>query len=156
LKKLLLLRHAEALGYAESLKDIDRVLCHHGNQQARDISSFLHDHNVIINKAIVSTATRTQQTSAFIKNISEIENSRLLYEATLSDILNIICNQSADTSTLLIIGHNPTLSFLASSLSQDHINIPTAGLVEFPLEILDWSELMNDEVIWNCQKIFLS
>jgi phosphohistidine phosphatase len=155
LKKLLLLRHAEALGYADSLKDIDRELSHHGHQQAATIATYLDDNYAVIDKALVSLATRTQQTSTYIKNISEIENTQSLYEASLSDILKIICNQSSNTMSVLIIGHNPTLSFLASSLSQEHINIPTAGLVEFALEISKWNEVMNDEIKWNCKKIFL-
>jgi phosphohistidine phosphatase len=155
LKKLLLLRHAEALNYADSLKDIDRELNDKGIQQARNIAAYIDDNYAVIDKAVVSAASRTQQTSSYIKTCSEVENNKLLYDASLSDLLKIICAQASELSTLLIIGHNPTISLLASSLSQEHLNMPTAGLVEFELKISNWSELMNDEVSWGCKKIFL-
>ncbi|MGB1926888.1 MAG: phosphoglycolate phosphatase, partial [Rubripirellula sp.] len=41
---------------------------------------------------------------------------------------------------LMVLGHNPGLSYFASSLSNELIQLPTAGIIAFEVAIEQWSD----------------
>lgn len=68
MRRLILLRHAKTEPDAASGKDRDRRLDERGHEDAATIGGWLADHDLVPDLALVSTATRAQQTWTILKN----------------------------------------------------------------------------------------
>ncbi len=115
-KKIMLLRHAEASNATFSINDFNRSLSHSGQQQASSIGQKIHQHVTSPISVACSTAMRTRQTleALNIDNISNVHYYDSLYNGDLADYLEVIT--AASNFPLLLIGHNPIISELATIL----------------------------------------
>jgi phosphohistidine phosphatase len=157
IKNLLILRHADALPYSDSFKDFDRKLSHLGHLQAKMIGKFLSENHRSIDKAIISSALRAVETSEYVTGIHKKEVTKGFYNVEMDAVLECISDQNNDIATLLLIGHNPTFSNLASHISKSTFySIPTAGLVHFELDIHVWTEIITNYTLISENKIYLS
>src|SRR4051794_11285975 len=120
MRRLLLLRHAKAERSQLGGHDQDRVLAERGRADARKIGDYLARHGFIPDRALVSPAARTRETwtlvaEAFQRPPAASYDARI-YEGPPQAILKAIQDSSADSHTLLVTGHNPTLHELATLL----------------------------------------
>jgi phosphohistidine phosphatase len=136
MKRLLLLRHAKAAAADEPLADIARPLTERGERDARQIGDRLRQHHPRPDLILASTATRALQTaqlvaSAFDYARDDIALERRLYLAEPATLLDVIMDQSATLSCLLVVGHNPGLTELVHGLLPDFEvdDLPTAAVV---------------------------
>ncbi len=118
-RTLVLVRHAEAESWAAS--DLERALTPAGVEMAGVLGGWLRDQGVAPDAALVSGATRTRQTWA---GLAEAAGWQLqptyddgLYAAGPDTALDLIRFAAPDAATLLVLGHNPTIHFLAQVLS---------------------------------------
>ena len=111
-KKIMLLRHAEALNTTFSVNDFNRSLSHSGQQQASSIGQKIHQHVTSPISVACSTAVRTRQTldALNIDNIFDVHYYESLYNGDITDYLEVITK--ASNFPLLLIGHNPVISEL--------------------------------------------
>ena len=144
MKKLFLLRHAEAIR-EPGLADIDRPLTSQGQEQARKLADILLKNSLIPDLIITSTAVRALKTAEIvIKQIgyqSRIEKSLQLYESDSLKHISVIQSCAKDESSVMIIGHNPVLEELLSSLTESQKHLSTGSLAELELMIGEWKEL---------------
>jgi len=75
----------------------------------------------------------------------DILASRSLYLAHPRDILFQIQDFGGDAETLLVIGHNPGMMQLVSSLADQSIEMPTAAIAVFECDVIDWSLVRSPE-----------
>lgn len=137
---LYLLRHAEAQ-HPPGCADFDRPLSAAGILEAQALAATVAADDSLTGKRCIlaSTAARTQQTAAiFTKENHFPENSLQhipeIYEASAIDLLKIINNQAEDIEHLIIIGHNPGLSYLIHYISGIAVTLKTAQLAHLSLE----------------------
>ena len=115
-RTLLLMRHAKS-DYPDGVPDHDRPLAPRGIRQAGSAGDWLRANVPAIDAVLCSTATRARQTLANTGIDAPVRYSERLYGATPGTMIDEI-NETADAvATLLVIGHEPTMSALALGLA---------------------------------------
>ncbi|TEA78894.1 SixA phosphatase family protein [Allopusillimonas ginsengisoli] len=151
--RLILLRHAKA-DYPPGITDHDRALTPRGHRQAEAIGKYMASHDLKPDLALVSTARRAQQTwalalPAFGAPVPH-QNEGRIYEATVSQLLDVIFDTNDSTHTLLMVGHNPGFERLASYLAgagdaqaaaRLQREYPTAGLAVIDFDAHSWRDV---------------
>jgi len=116
---LLLMRHAKS-SYPDQVADHDRPLAPRGIRQAGLAGDWLRANMPPVDVVLCSTATRARQTLAntgIAEDGVTVRYSERLYDTTPGTMVDEI-NGVADTvSTLLVVGHEPTISALAIGLA---------------------------------------
>lgn len=151
-RRLVVMRHAEAESWASS--DAERSLTDRGRASAEQVGRWLREQDVLPDHALVSAATRTRQTFDALARGAEhalVPDVRLdLYQAGPEAALDEIRLAPEDATTLLLLGHNPTVSFLANLLQDglgDSVALAamTAGYPTSALTVMEyageWSRL---------------
>lgn len=151
MKTLYLMRHGKAPGSPTG--DEGRELDETGREEARIMAAWMRDQNMIPDKILCSTATRTRQTLAEIelvwKNIPLVDFKQSLYMANVDTITDIVQNASAEK--IMIIGHNPTLpEFIARMVEeitpdqqrQMLQGFPTASLGVLEFDLQKWQNIV--------------
>jgi phosphohistidine phosphatase len=119
MKKIYVLRHAEAVsGY----DDFYRELSGNGYRQAVALGKILANDNHKIEKMVVSSALRTLTTAELVSeqigfDKNQIEATQDLYNATVRIWLNKIHIIDESIQNVLLVGHNPHISYLVELLS---------------------------------------
>lgn len=153
-RRLILLRHAKAEP-SGGVSDALRRLTARGTRQAGAVGAALRESGLVPERVLVSAAVRTQETWQHLvaalgdEPAAEVEVLDELYVAHLLDVLDLVRATDARVRTLLVVGHEPAMSGLATLLAGDgdpgHLaqvrtGLPTAGYAV--LELVDpWAEL---------------
>lgn len=149
--RLLLLRHAKS-AWPEGVADHDRPLAERGRKSAPVVGAYMAREKLIPDLALVSPARRAQETWALVREalpdgIAEREAAGI-YEVPADNILAVIQSVEHSIRTLLVVGHNPGMEDLASSLAKDGDvdamarmteKFPTAGLAVIDFDLEEWS-----------------
>jgi phosphohistidine phosphatase len=118
-RRLILLRHAKSDW--PDVPDRDRPLAKRGRRDAPRIGRWLHEHGYQPDVVVVSDAARTRQTWDLVA--PELGGSPAVhfepraYAASAPTLLYLAQELPARYRTALLIGHNPGLSELATSLA---------------------------------------
>lgn len=117
-RRLVIVRHATA--EPQSPSDSERALTPAGRAEAERTGTWLADQGIAPEVALVSTATRTRQTWASLAGAAgwEVE-PRLeasLYSSGPESALDLFRVLPDTATTVLVLGHNPTVSDLVHLL----------------------------------------
>jgi phosphohistidine phosphatase len=115
-RTLLLLRHAKS-GYPPGVVDHDRPLAPRGEREAELAGDWLRAHAPAVDAVLCSTAVRTRETLARTRVDAPVDYLDRLYDATPGTVIEEINRVASDVETLLVIGHEPTMSSLALGLA---------------------------------------
>jgi phosphohistidine phosphatase len=115
-RTLLLLRHAKS-DYPPGVADHERPLAPRGEREAKLAGDWLRAHAPAVDAVLCSTATRTRETLARTRIDAPVNYVDRLYDATPGAVIEEINRVGADVETLLVIGHEPTMSSLALGLA---------------------------------------
>jgi phosphohistidine phosphatase len=115
-RTLLLLRHAKS-GYPPGVADHDRPLAPRGEREAKLAGDWLRAHAPAVDAVLCSTAARTRETLARTRVDAPVDYIDRLYDATPGTVIEEINRVAPDVETLLVIGHEPTMSSLALGLA---------------------------------------
>jgi phosphohistidine phosphatase len=131
---LIIMRHAKAEQSAYK-RDIDRTLTERGNADARAAGVWLAGQDITPDAVLCSPSVRTRGTwhGVAIGMAETVETMQAptvtyepeLYEAGVAAALDLIRATGDDVTTLLVIGHNPTMSGLSYRL--DDARMRAAG-----------------------------
>lgn len=116
MKRLILMRHAKS-DWSFDQPDHDRPLNARGERSARALGAWLRQYNYVPQAALVSSATRTQQTWAGLDLPITPIVDRGLYHAEPAAMLTAL--QSVPEDVVLMLGHNPGIALLAHMLVED-------------------------------------
>jgi len=118
---LWLLRHGDAL-HPPGISDAERPLSPLGRQQARRVGSFISRHSSRPQSILSSPLRRARQTAGAVRTacgLGAIDTTlALLSGASVGEVLHEL--QSRKEDTLLLVGHEPLISTLTSSLASGH------------------------------------
>jgi phosphohistidine phosphatase len=115
-RTLLLLRHAKS-DYPAGVADHDRPLAPRGQREAALAGDWLRANAPKVDAVLCSTATRTRETLARTQIDAPVDYLDRLYDATPGTVIEEINQAGPDVETLLVIGHEPTMSALALGLA---------------------------------------
>lgn len=156
MKKLVLMRHAKSAQAELGQSDFERHLNDRGKEDAATMGKRLHAKSFAADVIICSAAKRTFKTAKIIAEelhykphdiISELE----LYEASVADIMQTIRNLSDDYQSVVLIGHNPTITGLVGYLSNSQVeHMPTSGqaCIQFPFKTWKQAIPQSGELLW--------
>jgi len=155
MRRLLVLRHAKTERPESGERDRDRKLTARGRADAPIIGAYMAHHGLLPQLALVSPATRAQETWVLIaeafKKAPRMAKDERIYNAATETLLQVI-SAARGAPTLLMVGHNPGLHDLAVQLiasgdveTRERIKekLPTCGLVVIDFAFDDWSQLHN-------------
>jgi phosphohistidine phosphatase len=151
--RLMLLRHGSAQRSRPGESDFDRELEARGRADAGKLGAYLARHQLVPDRVLVSPARRAHDTwaiaAASCPPAPPAHHDPRLYDANAETILGIV-KEATESTTVLVVGHNPGLHDLAMLLiaSGDvenrerlHENLPTAGLVVIDFAAGAWSKV---------------
>ncbi len=153
MKTLYLVRHAKSSWKHPDLSDFERPLNNRGRNDIPRISKKLQDMNIFPDIIISSPANRAATTARKIAEIlgyplGDIQYNDLIYEASVQVLYKIISTLEENYSSVMLVGHNPGMTFLANSLSNHSItNLPTCGVFAIELPKSPWNEINEDSGI---------
>lgn len=112
---LLLWRHCEA---EPGEPDLGRALTGKGEKQARRVAAWLHAHLPDGARILVSPARRAQQTAQALIELAprKLKTDELLAPGAGADDVLRAARWPAGKATVVVVGHQPTLGWVASRL----------------------------------------
>jgi phosphohistidine phosphatase len=119
-KTLILMRHSKA---EEGIgkPDHDRELSSRGRRDATAAGGWLREEGLLPDLVICSTAVRTRQTwDAAVKGGAQtefLEYRKSVYQGGPTVLVETVREDAGDMTTVLVIGHNPTMAEVASRLT---------------------------------------
>lgn len=115
-KELLILRHGKSDWHAGT-DDFNRPLNNRGKDSAHKIGEWLAKEKLQPNLIISSPAIRALTTAEIVnaamgKPVQSITTEKLIYEATVRQLLQVLLEIPDSTQRVLLVGHNPGLELL--------------------------------------------
>jgi len=149
MKTLLIVRHAKSSWENPSLSDHDRPLLPVGIKKTKRIVKFLKEKQVKPDLLLSSSALRAFETAKIIAqgiNYSEdqIIKEPNLYHASSDEIYSELYGLRDDINSVMIFGHNPTLTYFVNYFVDPTIeNLPTSGVVSINFNCDKWGQINN-------------
>lgn len=153
-RRLVLVRHAKAVQGGRS--DAERPLADRGVADAGAVGRWLADQGLMPDRVVVSPSTRTRQTWALAAPAGaptpDIDDR--IYENTVEDLLAVVRDTTAETGTLLLVGHNPSIEAFAATFDdgtgEGHHALakgfPTSGVGVFTVDAA-WADASTGTLI---------
>ena len=151
--RLMLFRHAHA-DRPDDVTDHERPLSPKGREQAQKVGAYIGEQQLAPDLAIVSTSKRTQETWAHAVQAGQFQSTKVdeprVYESSAGDLLEVIRQQSADNSRIMLVGHNPGTERLAAWLIGDgepaalkrlQQEFVVAGLAIIDFDATSWADI---------------
>lgn len=146
MKTLLILRHAKSSWKHPELSDHDRPLNKRGKRDAPIIGELLRKKGLIPDVIFSSTAVRAKDTVSAVMSATGYAGKVIflsaLYSASPNEYIKFIEDLDEDNySSILLVGHNPSLEELVQMLTGEFQEMPTCALAIITLQIETWSSL---------------
>ena len=148
MKELVLVRHAKSDWGNELLKDVDRHLNERGYRDAYILSKWYGETKPKPDLILSSTGIRALSTALIFARSMEfhMENFQLekkIYEASLDTLFAVIAKVSDSKNSIMLFGHNPSITNLCNKLSDDLFfdDIPTCGVISYSFNVEKWTEV---------------
>ncbi len=147
MKRIYIVRHAKSSWGDLSLADIDRPLNKRGKRDAPFMGDVCKSKGYIPDRLISSNANRARTTAEIFCNALKLEDSKLsleksLYHAPEDTYLETCFGLDDDINSVMLFGHNPGITYLANSVSEQYIdNVPTCGVLVIDATIEKWTQL---------------
>jgi len=146
---LYLLRHAKSSWADESMRDFDRPLANRGREACAVIGAYIEEKGIDFDLVLVSTAVRTRETIALVKERAqfrgEVRYDERIYEATTSQLLEVISEVDDERESVLLVGHNPGIADLLALLTGEHIHVTTAAFARIKINASKWSTNLSNQ-----------
>ncbi len=159
--KLIISRHGDAESISSSGRDRDRKLSSQGKDEIKKMAKFISETSLIPTAIFHSPFTRTTETAELYGKVLKfkkeiIATDNLLPESMYVDIFSEF-NRFQNSDTILIVGHNPNVSYFVSKLLSDYDlsrSVPfltgTTVAINIPIETLT-----RGQILWFISPDFL-
>lgn len=147
LKSLIVIRHALSLNEQPGMKDVERTLSVAGIQDAARLGKYLKIKNIIPDQIYCSNAMRAVGTARIIIEQTGLKEDKILideelYEASVRILLKVINQVDEKITNLILIGHNPSVSYLCEYLSGKIVrSMPPAGMCRLQFDNIEWHRI---------------
>ncbi len=147
MRKLVLIRHAEAKPEMENSTDFDRPLSSSGKKDAAQMAGVLLQKGILPQIIISSPALRALTTAnIFTAALSSegLKTNADIYEAHEDTLLHIVNHLDDQYKVAGLVGHNPGISNLLYLLAGKVITMPTCAWAIVELEAESWAQVSSD------------
>lgn len=148
MKRLTLIRHAQAESAHAGQSDFERLLTRRGLEDAAEMARRLRSRKLHVDYILSSPAPRAFNTAEIFARTLKIAESCLeqddrLYTAGPNEFLNALHELDASHDHILIAAHNPGIAEFADRLSSERRidAMPTCSVATLTFNISRWSEL---------------
>jgi phosphohistidine phosphatase len=145
MKSLLILRHAKSDWGDSSLPDHDRPLAKRGQKDAPRVGKVIHERGLDPQVIVCSGARRARQTAeAAIQAgglTARLQIEPELYGGGAQAYLDALNRLPPEVERAMVVGHNPDLEDLLSSLTGRVETLPTAALALVKLPVQAWDQV---------------
>ncbi len=152
MRTLYLVRHAKAAKLGTTIEDVDRPLHEDGVVEAYEMAVKLFGTTDVPQLIISSPAARAICTALIFQRVLHVPNNKViinekLYEIDLNELYELVAELDDKYHSIMLFGHNPSFTQLASKLEPSIIHMPTASVVRFDFEVEKWrhSSYINAE-----------
>jgi phosphohistidine phosphatase len=136
-RRLYLLRHTKSSWDDPELADHDRPLAPRGQKASKTMGKYLRGEGIAPDLVLCSSARRAQETLERIElDSADTLIEPELYGASASDLLERLRRLPDETTSAMLIGHNPAMQDLAGIEGK----YPTGALATFSFDG-PWGEL---------------
>ncbi|MES2386671.1 MAG: histidine phosphatase family protein [Bacteroidota bacterium] len=148
-KTLYLVRHAHTESHSMAKPDFERELDNQGLQEAEKIGEKLKRLKVNPQVILASPAFRTTKTAKLIANKLDINPAAIiypegLYHADPGTYLEYLADLDAENQppvSVMIVGHNPTVSDAAGMFANREMDMPTGTCIKITFNTDSWAEV---------------
>lgn len=145
MKTLYILRHAQKDESNPEQYDYDIELTEKGNQDSIHLGNKLKEKNILPDLIVSSPAIRARRTT---ENVSEIIGYRknimyneVIYQAFLNEIVESITYTFDTVNSLMIVGHNPSLTALAITYGGFNQEMEMASAIRIDFNCDSWTSI---------------
>ncbi len=148
MKTLYIVRHAKSSWDISDIPDDMRPLMEKGKKRTKKVIDFLHEKKVRVDYIISSHAVRAHETAMLIAHginypKENIKIDKSIYYADGDSILDQFYDLPERFESVMIVGHNPTLTDLANRfLSKPIENLPTSGVISISFDTDKWEKVI--------------
>jgi phosphohistidine phosphatase len=153
-RRLTLLRHGKAASIDSCVEDFERALTRRGSIEAQEMATRIVYRDLIPDLILVSPAERAWATAEIIASACELDAkqvqcARELYLATPETTWRLVTRRDAALRHVMICGHNPGLSQIASRLGPKPQlrELPTAGIASAVWHNAHWDTLQPESAV---------
>ena len=140
----MLLRHGKSDWDTTHRGDRNRPLSRRGERASATMGLVLRKMGEIPDRVISSPALRAEATATIARLSggwdSPLEIAEDLYGAGPEAALEVAARCGADAERLMLVGHEPTWSYLAERITGGRIAVRTATVLAFDLDAGSWDE----------------
>lgn len=147
MKTIYIVRHAKSSWNMNDIPDEKRPLMEKGKKRTKKVIDYLHENKIKVDYIISSPAVRAHETAKILAHALKypLENIKIdshIYHANGDSILNQFYDLPDRFNSVMIIGHNPSLTYFVNLFLNSPIeNLPTSGIVSFSFDTDHWGEV---------------
>jgi Phosphohistidine phosphatase SixA len=152
MKRLVVVRHADAEKVQTGQTDFDRELTNQGKSDARQVAENLLSANVVPELIISSPSSRAYQTAKLFGEVFGIDKKQIMRKILLYDdietkkVIALLKEEAKHVDTVFIVGHNPVLQRMIHELTNDFAGyLCTAGAAVMLFNVERWSQIMRSQ-----------
>lgn len=155
MKTLILFRHGKSDWHTDYGADHDRPLAKRGRNAAARMGAMLARIEQVPERVLTSSAVRARETIELAAEAGgwncPVKIVPEFYGSSPATVVARVREEDDAVSSLLLAGHEPTWSSLATELTGGgFLRFPTAAMVRIDLDIDSWSRLDADKgtLVW--------
>ncbi|MBD2724585.1 MULTISPECIES: SixA phosphatase family protein [Hymenobacter] len=147
MKTLYLLRHAKSSWSFDELSDQERPLNDRGRDDAPLMGKALAKRRICPDLVVSSPAVRAMSTAVLVAREMQYPHDKIvvdagIYNTDVDGLLGVIHHLPDTAASVLLVGHNPTITETANELSPSSLNeMPTAAVVCLRFDTDRWEEV---------------
>ncbi|MPQ46546.1 phosphoglycerate mutase [Marinifilum sp. N1E240] len=148
MKRLFLVRHAKTEVIRYDITDFQRNLKDRGINDSKLIANKLLLKKAVPDLILSSTANRAIQTANLfakvlnypLENIVKMDE---LYDGfTTHEFLGMLDQHGKDNERIMVVGHNPSIEYLAFNLSEEFYEyVPTCTVIGVEFDVDNWKDI---------------
>ena len=144
-----MVRHATAEDQTMMIRDFQRELVGKGKTDALVMGKWLAGNDIVADVIVTSSAPRAAQTAVILADQIKFDTQSISKKETLYDggpraYLSAVNGLPAESDTVILVGHNPDITYFAEYLSGADIgSMSKCGIVVLESDELNWSEISS-------------
>lgn len=148
MKILYLMRHAKSSWSFDDLSDEQRPLNDRGRDDAPRMGQALAKRDIKLDLLVSSTAVRALTTAALVAKEIDYNHEQIrvlpgIYEASLDMLLSVIHELPDEADSVLLVGHNPTITDVVNHLAPSPLSedMATAAIASLHFQTEHWADV---------------
>ena len=147
MKTLFLLRHAKSSWVDPNLPDFDRPLNGRGVKGAETIGTFIKKQKLSFDLVLSSPALRARETIEIVLKTAklqvEVRYDQRIYDASTTDLIEVIKQIEEDKKKVVLVGHNPGIERLLETLTGGTEHVATGTFAKIDLKTTRWAKFLE-------------